>query len=347
MKFGETLYRRSVPKWAAYNVNYNQIKHLIKVRTSAGPAVPVSIPSAGVGRWHDLENELYDVLKQEYDNVALFLRSKQGEIERRLVHLEMQVRAAKKAVDQNATDRPILQARKYQRLVKDAESIGDEVERISRFAGVQKTAFRKVLKKYRKWTGSTALQQRLEVEIFSSGALHVDYADYLQRLSSQSNIISSQLAGPMLSGPRYQGPNKANSITGNVINRSNAKAIAEAASAGVLQFDAALSSVPYGEAGGSAHFWIHPDNLEEAEALLLRHLRLLEGSSPIAIYHQWGQPEKQEKPRSFLRQYTEVHSRYLSFETLFHGSHGQVDDRPRRSHHIRQLSTKVYQFRLC
>ena len=280
MKFGETLYRRSVPKWAAYNVNYNQLKHLIKVRTSSGSALPVSIPSASVSRWHDLEKELYNVIKQEYENVGLFLRSKQGEIERRLSHLEKQVQSSKKAVDNGTLDRPILQARKYQRLVKDADSIGDEVENISRFTAVQKTAFRKILKKYRKWTDSTALQRRLEAEVFSSGALQVGYANYLQRLSIQSHIISSQLAGPMLSGPRSQRTDRRKSDAGEAINRSNAKAIAETCSAGVLHFDAALSWVAYGEAGGSAHFWIHPDNLEEAEALLLRHLRLLEPQSP-------------------------------------------------------------------
>lgn len=280
MKFGETLYRRSVPKWAAYNVNYNQLKHLIKVRTSTGAAIPVSIPSASLSRWHDLENGLYKVIKQEYENVALFLRSKQGEIERRLSHLEKQVQAAQKAVEHGALDRPILQARKYQRLVKDAESIGDEVENISRFAAVQKTAFRKILKKYRKYTGSTALQQRLEVDVFSSGALQLDYADYLQRLSARSNTISSQLAGPMLSGSRFQSLKKATVGVGDVSNRSNAKAIATARSDGVSHFDAALSSVAYGEAAGSAYFWIHPDNLQEAETLLLRHMRLLEPRSP-------------------------------------------------------------------
>ena len=281
MKFGDTLYKRSVPQWAAYNVNYNELKRLIKERTSSGTAVPVTIPTAGISRWHDLENELFKVLSAEHDNVALFLRSKQGEIERRLSHLEKQVSSAKRAVDSGALDRPILQARKYQKLVKDAESIGDEVEKLSRFASVQKTAFRKILKKYRKWTGSTALQQRLEVEVFSSGALQVDYAHYLQRQSAQSYIITTELAGPMLSGSRFQSPNRDKPSRDGKNNQSNAKLIAQSCDEGPLRFDIALSTVPYGEAGGSAYFWIHPDNLEEAETLVLRHMRLLEDHTPV------------------------------------------------------------------
>jgi hypothetical protein len=197
-------------------------------------------------------------------------------------------------VDGGALDRPILQARKYQKLIKDAESIGDEVESLSRFASVQKTAFRKILKKYRKWTGSTALQQRLEVEVFSSGALQVDYANHLHRLSTQSTIISSQLAGPMLSGSNFQTLNRGKVVVEGPVQRSNAKQIAEACAEGPLEFDVALSSVPYGEAGGNAYFWIHPDNLEEAEALLLRHMHALEPRSPsAATMTSLGQPLRQ------------------------------------------------------
>lgn len=89
-----------------------------------------------MSHWHDLETELFGVITEEHENVALFLHCKQGEIERRLSHLEKQVKLAKKAVDEGARDRPILQARKYQQLVKDTDGIGDEIENLSRFAGV-------------------------------------------------------------------------------------------------------------------------------------------------------------------------------------------------------------------
>ena len=274
MKFGETLYQRSVPKWSAYNVKYNELKDLIKSRTSSGTAVPVSIPSVGVSRWQPLENDLFRVISAEYENVALFLHSKQGEIERRLSHLEKQVHSAKRAVEHGALDKPILQARKYQKLVRDADSIGDEIENLSRFANVQKTAIRKILKKYRKWTGSTALQHRLDVEVFSSGALQVDYAEYLGRLSAQSNTISSELAGPMLAGHEVSRRGSvAKTAIHNATSRSRSKLLNESSAKGSLDHDAALATVPYSEVAGSAYFWIHPDNLEQAETLILRHMR--------------------------------------------------------------------------
>lgn len=273
MKFGDTLYQRSVPKWAAYNFKYTELKHLIKSRTSAGNAVPLDIPSPGKSRWEELDNQLLKLLQEEYDNVTLFLRSKQGEIDRRLSHLEKQIAIAQRALAQDALDRPILQARKYQRLVKDSEGLADEVQSLARFAAVQKTAFRKILKKYRKWTGSTSLQTRVDVEVFSSDKLRTDYSDYLRRLSDLNLALNQDLAAPMLTGkPSHSTQQSSNTFTqstnGSIISQIDASALQSP-----LAFDATLLTVPYGQVAGSAFYWIHPDNYDEARALLLRHMR--------------------------------------------------------------------------
>ncbi|KIV88749.1 hypothetical protein PV10_08400 [Exophiala mesophila] len=272
MKFGDTIYQRSVPKWAAYNFKYNELKHLIKSRTSAGHAVPLDIPSHGKSRWEELDTQLLKLLQDEYDNITLFLRSKQGEIDRRLSHLEKQIAIAHRAVAQDALDRPILQARKYQRLVKDSEEIADEVQNLARFAAVQKTAFRKILKKYRKWTGSTSLQTRLDVEVFSSDKLRTDYSDYLLRLSDLNLTLHQTLASPMLTGkpgnPIQQANKISTSANGSAISQIDASVLQSP-----LTFDATLLTVPYGQVAGSAYYWIHPDNYDEARTLLLRHMR--------------------------------------------------------------------------
>lgn len=274
MKFGDTLYQRSVPKWAAYNFKYNELKHLIKTKTSAGAVGPLDIPTQGRSRWQELDNQLLRLLQAEYDNVTLFMKSKQGEIDRRVGHLEKQVRIAEHAVAENQLDRPILQARKYQRLVKDAEEISDEVQNLARFAAVQKTAFRKLLKKYRKWTGSTNLQTRVDVEVFSSEKLRTDYSDYQQHLTELSTILTEELAGPMLTGKtRDSSTERRNRVSTQSLKRSSIGQINDATLRGPLAFDAAVLTVPYGEAAGSAIYWIHPDNLDEARTLLLKYMR--------------------------------------------------------------------------
>lgn len=267
MKFGETIYQRSVPKWAAYNLNYNELKSLIKSHTTGGSAVPVAIPGTSRDRWEHLEREFFDVLQGQYGNIALFLRSKYGEIERRLSYLERQVCAAQKSLSANS-NRPMLQARRYQRLVQEVDSVGEDIQALTRFAATQKTAFRKILKKYKKRTGSTSLQTRVESEIFNTGQLNVDTTKLMYYLSKLTTIISNELEGPML---RREPRQAQKSVLPN--SESPVAQITRAARTSNLHFDAALASVPFGEAAGTATYWVHPDNLEEARVLLLKYTR--------------------------------------------------------------------------
>lgn len=267
MKFGETIYQRSVPKWAAYNLNYNELKSLIKSHTTQGPAVPVAIPGTSKDPWDHLERELFHLLKDQYENIALFLRSKYGEIERRLSYLERQMRAAQKSLSANS-NRPMLQARRYQRLGQEVEGIGEDIQALTRFAATQKTAFRKILKKYKKRTASISLQTRVENDIFSTGQLNVDTTKLMYVLSRLTTVISNELEGPML----RREPRQAQRSTLTNTQFSVAQ-ITKAARTSHLHLDAALASVPFGEAAGTAVYWIHPDNLDEARVLLLKYTR--------------------------------------------------------------------------
>jgi hypothetical protein len=139
---------------------------------------------------------------------------------------------------------------------------------------VQKTAFRKILKKYCKWTGSTNLQTRVDIEVFSSEILRTDYSDYRQQLTELSTILTEELAGPMLTdNTRDSSTEWKNRISTQSLKRSVIGQINDAALRGTLAFDAAVSTTPYGEAAGSAIYWIHPDNLDEARTLLLKYMR--------------------------------------------------------------------------
>ncbi|KAK6368800.1 hypothetical protein LTR64_006957 [Lithohypha guttulata] len=267
MKFGETLYQRSVPKWAAYNLNYNELKKLIKQRTTNGAAAPVPIPGQSDHRWSLLEDEFYGILKEQYDNIGMFLRSKYGETERRLAYLDKTVKSAKRAAKQYA-GRPSLQARRYQRLAQEAESIGEDIQALSRFATVQKIAFRKILKKYRKWTKSDALRARLEVGVFCDGQLELNVSEQMQHLAAQISVIERLQADLFQPGSHDQGQNLSTTKIESPVSR-----ITKHAQAGALYFDAAVASVPFGEAAGTATYWIHMDDLEEAKVLLLRYMR--------------------------------------------------------------------------
>ena len=66
--------------FCADNVDYDEIKHLIKEHTTPGSGKALAIP----GQEDIFEDLLNDELVEQHARVNLFIRSKSGEIERRL-----------------------------------------------------------------------------------------------------------------------------------------------------------------------------------------------------------------------------------------------------------------------
>ena len=272
MKFGETLYQRSIPQWAPYNVDYNSLKRLIKQRTTETASGPVSIPGQGPSHavWKPLDDELYPILRHEHDRVALFIRSKLSEINRRLAHIERQAQLAEQKTTA-PSNRPIQQTRRYQRLAEEVESIGNDLEALSRFASAQRLAFRKILKKYRKWTGSPDLHVRINNEVLghvskeddpilgrSRNALNPDMSPYLLRVTAVSTQIQS-IADRQRSSRSSR-------------SSSNAPPAPEdAPSLSHFEFERALLNVEHTRI--TRTYWIHQENLDEVKVLLMRRLK--------------------------------------------------------------------------
>lgn len=116
MKYGETLRQRSIPAWAhrecflhlkstsmallglvawsctlpsansvsTDNIDYDDIKHFIKENTTAGKGKTVSIPGRGEDKLVEFENALFHILQDQHQRIDLFVKSKAGEIQRRL-----------------------------------------------------------------------------------------------------------------------------------------------------------------------------------------------------------------------------------------------------------------------
>ncbi|MCJ1297312.1 hypothetical protein MMC08_000098 [Hypocenomyce scalaris] len=85
MRFGERSQAESVPQRAPYNVDYNELKNLIKVHTTKDQAI--AIPGPDDTRLKRFEEMLFLELSNQHDQVDLFVRSKAGEIGRRLREL--------------------------------------------------------------------------------------------------------------------------------------------------------------------------------------------------------------------------------------------------------------------
>lgn len=96
MKYGDTLRQRSIPEWGHYNIDYDYLKDLIKHQTTPGTNKAVSIPGQGGTSEEAFGNDFLKVLHAQHDRINLFVRSKSGEIERRLQYINKSLEAVQR-----------------------------------------------------------------------------------------------------------------------------------------------------------------------------------------------------------------------------------------------------------
>lgn len=271
------------------NVDYNGLKYLIKERTSNIKTAPVTIPGQGPSSdaWTQLENELFQILLQQHERVSLFIKSKHGEITRRLDQLERQFNHLTQQLPSDTNDSSLLQrSRRYARFVRDTESIGEDIQSLSQFANTQRLAFKKILKKYRRWTESANLQFRVNNEILNqpTSFLRPNLNGPLERLAKVTSELNSMTV------PRHIHFTESNiakdGVPATPQQSSAAQLHKEAVRKSALKFDAAFWSVPLGHTAGRATYWIHPDNISEVEVLILRHAKHRESKSPTSSNYQ-------------------------------------------------------------
>ncbi|KAL8696259.1 MAG: hypothetical protein Q9201_007749 [Fulgogasparrea decipioides] len=306
MKYGETLQQRSIPEWENYNVDYNELKRLIKIRTTRGQSEALTIPGCEneAKALQSFENEFYAELKEQHQRVDLFVQSKAGEIHRRLVHLDKQVGLLQQRYASHSTGKvSVKRLERFSRAEEAVEKAGEEIRSLARFVGAQRLAFLKLLKKYRKWTGSPTLESRFRKKVLDKPATFSN-KDFQPLLTQYTNVLGAVRAlfeyGTNAAPARHaingdfptnrtstrtqKSPEQINASAAHVCNDSavsSASKIQKACQDGSeIDLDIALATTPLGKHGGKASYWIHPDHLVELHVLLLRYTRLRRTTSP-------------------------------------------------------------------
>jgi hypothetical protein len=72
---------------AAVNIDYDYLKDIIKHQTTSGTGKATSIPGQGGTSERAFGDTFFRALKAQHDRINRFIRSKSGEIERRLEHI--------------------------------------------------------------------------------------------------------------------------------------------------------------------------------------------------------------------------------------------------------------------
>ena len=321
MKYGETLQQRSIPEWENCmslpfsqfsrptssqaprldNVDYNDLKRLIKVRTTRGQGEALSIPGHGneAKALKAFEHEFYRELADQHQRVDLFVHSKAGEISRRLAHLDSQVGQLQQRYALLQPGKiPVKRLERYSRAEAAAEKAGEEIKSLARFVGAQKLAFVKILKKYRKWTGSATLDSRFRTKVLDQPAAFSN-RDFGSLLNQYTQILAAVRAPfePTRGGSKEQKPSAASNGAARETSRGSQRLlryqdlsaaheseshvnspVAELHTAcgdrSNIELDTVLAMSPIGKSGGKASYWIHFDNLVELHVLLLQYTRL-------------------------------------------------------------------------
>ncbi|OAG07297.1 SPX-domain-containing protein [Paraphaeosphaeria sporulosa] len=279
MKYGDTLRQRSTPEWAHYNIDYDYLKDLIKHQTTSGTSKALSIPGQGESSEKAFGGTFYRDLKAQHDRINLFVRSKSGEIQRRLEHIHKSLKRLQSR-RAHGDQLPASIVEKFAKIDADVNKAGEEIRALSRFQVAQRTGFRKILKKYKRWTKDAELERRFRSEVTSSPTsfyqLDLGYLldQYIEVLGALRAHFDAANASESSNGVKPSSP------TGRIAQTCR--------DGSELDFDVALSLTPLGSRGNRATYWIHPDHIVEAEVLLLQHMRLIAASSPPATR---GSPE--------------------------------------------------------
>ncbi|KAL6856506.1 SPX domain-containing protein [Trichoderma novae-zelandiae] len=184
MKYGQQLERESVPEWSLrtssssclctiltqHNVDYNSLKHEIKVHTTRDQATALTIPGHPDTALDRFEDALYNELCRQHDRLDMFVVSKADEISRRLDHIANSIKrfAAKSHHQSDLPSVSLRNQRKFLKYERELLRCREDTQALIRFANAQVIAFRKILKKYRKWTGSSSLSTRFNDEVLSN-----------------------------------------------------------------------------------------------------------------------------------------------------------------------------------
>ncbi|KAF8458943.1 VTC domain-containing protein [Terfezia claveryi] len=278
MKYGEALPQRSVLEWRAFNLDYNEICNLIKKHTIG--RIPVSNPNSKT----EFDDELFNVLLEQLERIELFVKSKAGEIDRRIAQCQKAI-AMLYEKDKSNT----LSSKRLARYVKaeaEVERALYETQNLSRFTKAQYTGFKKLLKKYKKWTGSTCVVDRFTLILEPATTFHsrdfegnvLVLSELLTAVRAKYNelIDASQNRKSVQISPNTQmtGAALSNLLPEGHCLRTHA------------DIDMALGtnspenpSFTSGK-GGKAVYWVHSDHLVEIQVLLLKYLNL-QSSTPI------------------------------------------------------------------
>jgi len=162
MKYGEHPTKESAPKWHLHNVDYDFLKHMIEMHSTAERHGGVTIPGCVDEHALNFERQFYAELCRSYDNISLFVFSKAGELDRRLKSLS---RTANEFVLDRHPTPVTTSSTSVAGFYGEQRQCDHDIQCLQRFIDAQLVAFEKILKEYKRWTRSSAVDLQFKNKV--------------------------------------------------------------------------------------------------------------------------------------------------------------------------------------
>lgn len=315
MKFGSELHDRSIFKWRNYNIDYNELKLVIRRATSAPLETEASGSSsettqASPERLSKLQKKslklLYNTFQEQIDFVSLFVDAKAGELSRRLGALKKQCNLyIKNYMDTNERSEinKKLDKRKIAFLQNELELISKELQDLSRFIMLQKIALKKLFKKFLKHSSYTQKQQLVDkiTNKFllnnSKSFINVNITDLASEvtllfdfLGSLSHDINTTI--PSATQIRHR---QTSIYTLDSLELPLKNLASSSAKCSLLTKTSTFDVVCHKKGPRSMTFWVHEDNLDEIKFFLSSHFRLISDDTTLLEQTQIGSKVKERR----------------------------------------------------
>lgn len=222
----------------------------------------------------------------------MFVKSKTGEIDRRVSQCQNIVNSIAEKDQQSDNTTTSRKSRKslVLRLRQEVVLLTRGVQHLARFIGVQRTGFRKLLKKYKKWSGSTDLSSRfLPILEDPASFTNQDFTSTFLELSLLYNVLRQAKLTTVSATPDAAYPDNEN----------------------LCMFDCEMAT----SVSKSCTFWVHPDNVVEIKIFLLQHLSLVSDDATITTTTSNSSANEPNRPELTYVTYLDNPKKFNSIQT--------------------------------
>lgn len=199
MKFGKELERLALPRWKDDYIQYKELKKAVKVFTGQDRDQSTvqevthwtsSFLRLGPNPEKTPEARLLDVIMSELDRIGKFTKLEEESIRTQLERAEEECRKLGQVAECGEWRR-----KSVDQLVASLDEIGEHTVQLKGFAQVNFRGFRKVLKKYDKWSRSSVMPWVMG-KVINSPFMQVDYDVLLLRFSKVASSLASRSTTP-------------------------------------------------------------------------------------------------------------------------------------------------------